>query len=252
MSTDALASRSDMPETAHPAITPAQRTAAKVVGFLYVFQMATAIFGQSYVRDRLIVAGDATRTAQNIIADEGLFRLSIAGDLVTYTSVIVLIWAFYVLVRPVNKNLALLAVFFRLVENAVLCVATVGSLVVLRLLSGADYLKTFDAGQLHALARLAISTQGLAMNVGFILLGLGSTVFAYLLLKSRYVPKAIAVWGVFSSVVMAVVTLVIVVFPGLGDAVGIAYMAPIGIYEVGLGLWLLVKGLPVPVTDSHR
>jgi Domain of unknown function (DUF4386) len=246
MSTDVLTNRLDRPETPYRVIEPAQRTAAKVVGFLYLFQMATAIFGESFVRGRLIVRGDATQTALNIIGSERLFRLSIAGDLVTYTGVIVLIWAFYVLVRPVNKNLALLAVLFRLAETAVLCVATVNSLVVLRLLSGAPDLKTFEAGQLHSLASLAISAQGLGMMVGFILLGLGSTVFAYLLLKSGYVPKAIAVLGIFSSLVLAVVTWAIMVFPNLGKAVGLAYMGPMGLYEVGLGLWLLVKGIQAP------
>jgi hypothetical protein len=83
------------------------------------------------------------------------------------------------------------------------------------------------------------------MNVGFILLGLGSTVFAYLLLKSRYVPKALAAWGIFSSLLLAVGTLAIMVFPGLG-AVGLAYMMPMGIYEVGPGLWLLIKGIRAP------
>ena len=245
MSTDVLTHRLDRPETTHSTIEPAQHTAAKVIGFLYLFQMATGVFGESYVRGQLIV-GDATKTAQNIIRAERLFRLSIAGDLVTYTTVIVLIWALYVLLRPVNRNLVLLAVFFRLAENAVLCVASVNSLVALKLLSGADYLKTFEVSQLHSLARLALSAQGLEMNVGFILLGLGSTVFAYLLLKSRYVPKALAAWGIFSSLVLAIVTLAIIVFPSLGNVMGLAYMAPMGIYEVGLGLWLLIKGIQAP------
>jgi len=241
-----MTNRLDRPETTHRTIEPAQRTAAKVIGFLYLFQMATAIFGES-VRGRLIVRGDATQTALNIIGSERLFRLSIAGDLVTYTGVLVLVWAFYVLVRSVNRNLALLAVLFRVAETAVLCVATVNSLVVLRLLSGGADLKTFETAQLHSLAILAISAQGLGMMVGFILLGLGSTVFAYLLLKSGYVPKAIAVWGIFSSLVLAIVTWAIMVFPNLGRVIGMAYMGPMGIYEVGLGLWLLVKGIRAPI-----
>jgi hypothetical protein len=226
-------------------ITPVQHTAAKVAGLLYLIQMATGVFGEVYARGQLIVRGDATKTAENIIANERLFRLSIAGDLVTYFVVIVLVWALYVLLRPVNKNLVLLGVFFRLVEIAVLCVATVNSLVVLKLLSGVDYLKNFDVSQLHSLVMLAYSAQGLAMSVGFILVGLGSTVFAYLLLKSRYVPKALAAWGIFSSLLLAVVTLAIMVFPGLG-ALGLSYMMPMGIYEVGLGLWLLINGIQAP------
>ncbi len=230
-------------------VTPEQRTAAKIVGLLYLVQMATGVFGEVVARGRLVVPGDASRTAQNIIAGERLFRLSIAGDLVTYVGVIVLIWAFYVLVRPVNRNLALLAVMFRLAENAVLCVATVNSLVVLKLLSGADYLKTFETGQRNALVMLAYNTQGFAMRVGFILLGLGSTVFAYLLLRSRYVPKVLAAWGIFASLLLAASTLVFIVFPSSG-VLGMACMAPMGLYEVGLGLWLLIKGISQPREET--
>jgi len=222
-----------------------------VAGLLYLVQMATGVFGEAYVRGPLIVRGDATRTAQNILGAERLFRLSIAGDLVTYVAVLVLIWALYVVVRPVDKNVALLAVLFRLAENAVLCVATVNSLVALRLLSGADDFKAFDVSQLHALARLALAAQGLAMRVGFVLLGLGSAVFGYLLLKSRYVPRALAAWGIFASLALAIVTLVIVVFPRAGDVMGLAYMAPMGLYEVGLGLWLLVKGIPAAPSGTR-
>jgi hypothetical protein len=231
-------------------VTPEQRTAAKIVGLLYLIQMATGVFGQICVRDRLIVHGDVSKTAENIIAHERLFRLSIAGDLITYIGVIVLIWAFYVLVRPVNRNLALLALLLRLAENAVLCVATVNSLIMLKLLSGADYLKTFETGQLHSLVMLAYGTQGLAMNVGFILLGLGSTVFACLLLKSGYVPKLLAGWGIFASLVLAIGTLATVVFPELGP-IAMAYMVPMGLYEVGLGLWLVIKGIRPPATGAN-
>jgi hypothetical protein len=229
-------------------IEPAQHTAAKVAGVLYLVQMAVAIFGESFVRGRLIVAGDATQTAQNIVAHERLFRLSIAGDLFVYISVIVLIWALYVVLRPVNRNLAVLAVILRLAENAVLCVGTVNAAVALRLLNRPDYLKTFEVGQLHSLARLALSTQGLTMNVGFILLGLGSTVFAYLFLKSGYIPRALAAWGIFASLILAILTWIIIVLPGLGTTLGLTYMVPMFIYEVGLGLWLVAKGIREPIS----
>jgi hypothetical protein len=222
--------------------TPAQHTAAKIIGIIYPIQMATGIFGEVFARGQLIVQGDAARTAENIMASEQLFRLSIAGDLITYILVMVLTWAFYVLLRPVNRHLALLGAFFRLSELAVLCIATVNSLVALKLLSGAAYLKAFDVNQLHSLVMLAYNTQGQAMTVGFILLGLGSAIFAYLLLRSRYVPKAFAVLGVFSSLLLALGSLAIIVFPGLG-VIGMSYMMPMGLYEVSLGFWLLIKGI---------
>jgi hypothetical protein len=236
------------PAMTHSKIEPAQYIAAKVAGILYLVQMAVAIFGESFVRGRLIVAGDPALTAQNITAHERLFRVSIAGDLLVYISVIVLIWALYVVLRPVNRNLAVLAIILRLAENAVLCAGTVNAAVALRLLSRPDYLKTFERSQLDSLARLALSAQGLTMNVGFILLGLGSTVFAYLFLKSRYIPRALAAWGIFASLVLGILTWIIIVFPGLGTALGLTYMIPMFIYEVGLGFWLVVKGIREPTS----
>jgi uncharacterized protein DUF4386 len=218
-----------------------QARAARLAGAMYLIIMVTAIFGESFVRSSLIVRGDATQTAQNIIGSERLFRIGIAADLATFTGVVVLIWALYVLLRPVGRNLALLAVFLRLAEVAIHYVATLFGLVALVFLSGADYLNTFDASQLYTLARVAISAQGAGLNLGFALLGLGSTAFAYLLLRSGYVPKALAAWGMFSSLLLTTSAVSFIVFPAMGRF-GIAAMAPMGIYEVTLGFWLLLKG----------
>jgi hypothetical protein len=75
-----------------------------------------------------------------------------------------------------------------------------------------------------------------------VFLGLGSTVFSYLWLKSRYVPRVIAGWGIFASLVLAFGTIAVMLFPRL-SAMGMAHMAPMFFYEVGLGLWLVVKGI---------
>src|SRR4051812_42524040 len=90
------------------AIEPGQQTAAKVVGFLYLLAMALSIFGES-TRGRFIMPHDAIKTAVNIAGSEALFRLSIVGDLLVYVCDIVLFWALYVILRRVNRDLALLA-----------------------------------------------------------------------------------------------------------------------------------------------
>jgi len=219
-----------------------QRTAARVAGFMYLFTMATAVFAAFYVESRIIVYNDAAQTASNIIASERLFRIGIASELITWAGVVVLILALYVLLKPVNQHLALLAVFWRIVETSIFCVISLISLVVLLLLSGADYLKAFETNQLQALARLAISAHGAGYNVGLIFVGLGSTVFSYLLFKSRYVPRALAAWGVFSSLVLLTGALAIIVFPSWRATLTPGYFAPITIYEVTVGFWLLLKG----------
>ena len=246
MSTDVLTNQFDQPETTIRTIEPAQRTAAKVVGSLYLLAMVLSIFGESFVRSRLIIPHDAVQTAANIAASEGLFRLSIVGDLVVYVCDIVLFWGLYVILKRINKNVTLLAVFLRLVETAILAVTTLTAFIALQLLSGADYLRAVDPGQLQALARVFLSVYGLGLSIGFVFLGLGSAVFSYVWLQSRYIPRALAAWGIFASLLLTIATLATMVFPILWDRVGMAYMMPMGLYEVGLGLWLLIKGLQVP------
>ena len=229
-----------------PAPEPAQRTAARVAGFLYVLTNLTAIFAFS-TRGQLTVRGNAAQTAANLAGSERLFRIGTVTELITVAGVLMLVVALYVVVRPVNRDLALLAAVWRLAENCVLAVATLNASMAVALLSGADYLRPVDTRELQALAYTFLRVHGTGFYVGFVFLGLGSTVFSYLLFKSGYIPKALAVLGIFGSLVMAVVTLAILVFPGLSAVLGLAYMAPMGIFEFTLGFWLMIRGLRTPV-----
>jgi len=230
-------------------LEPAQHTAAKVAGSLYLFLMVTGMYAEFHARGSLIVPDDAARTAMNIAASELLFRTGAVGNLITFAGGIALVWALYVVLRPVNGNLALLAAFWRLAECAILAVITLNDFVVLRLLSGADYLRTMEAAQLQALARLFVGVQGDGYRIGIVIFGLGSTVFAYLWFKSRYIPRPLAAWGIFASLVVVIVTLAIMVLPSLGPVVIPAYYGPIFIFEVALGFWLLVKGIQAPTAS---
>ena len=229
-------------------IEPAQHTAAKVAGFLYLFLMVTGVFAEFYARGPLIVPGDAVQTAKNIVASERLFRIGTVSGLITFAGDVILVLALYVVLRPINRNLALLAAFWRLGECSILAVITLNDFAALRLLSGADYLRAFDTQQLQALARFFVGVQAAGYQIGFVFFGLGSTVFSYLWFKSRYIPRGLAAWGIFSSLVVAIVTLAIMVFPRLA-ALGLTYMMPMFFYEVGLGLWLLVKGIQAPMVE---
>ena len=224
-------------------IIASQSKAAKVAGFMYLIGMAVSIFVELYLRGSLIVRGNALETADKIMAHETQFRVAIVLDLLTYVSVVLLVWALYILLKPVNKNLALLATFLRLAEVSFFCVILLGNFVVLHVLSNENYLRTFETGQLQALSRLVLLTRGDAYTIGFSLLGMGSTVFSYLLLKSNYVPKLLAGWGIFSSLLL-VLGFITVIFPELRKVV-LPSQVPMFIYEVGLGFWFLVKGVKV-------
>ena len=74
--------------------------------------------------------------------------------------------------------------------------------------------------------------------------------FSYVWLQSRYIPRALAWLGIFGSLILTVFSLATMVFPRVWEVMGMAYMMPMGFYEVGLGLWLLIKGIQAPPPET--
>jgi Domain of unknown function (DUF4386) len=229
-----------------PPISPTQHSAARLVGILYLLQMAAGVFG-FWAKGQVIAPG-AAETAANLAASGRLFRLGLAADLLTALIVIGLTVALFMVLEPVRRGVTLFAAFLRVAENAIGGMTVLNAFVALRLLGGAGYLEAIDDRQLQAMARLFLGIQGQGLQIAFVFLGLGSAAFSWVWLQSRYIPRAIAIWGIFASLTLSIVTLVILVVPALGQILGLTYMAPMGIYEVGLGVWLLVRGLRV----THR
>jgi hypothetical protein len=123
----------------------------------------------------------------------------------------------------------------------------------LRILSGADYLHAFEASQLQALARLSISAHADAYNVGLVFAGLRSAAFCYLWFKSGFIPKALAASGVVASFLMGACAFSFIIFPELANIVPVEiYGAPIFFFELTMGVWLLVKGLPLTGAAPDR
>jgi hypothetical protein len=230
---------------------PSQSKAARMAGILYLVAMATGLFAEFYVHfpSTLIISGDVAKTASNIMANEQLYRIGIANNLITFAIDVVLIWTLYVLLKPVNRNLALLAVFFRLVETTIACVAIIISYVAMQFVSDADHSKAFDTNQIQSLSVLHV-TYALSFVVVAIFLGLGSTIFNYLLFKSRYIPKALAAWGIFASLLLLMSQFAIIIFPAIEKIIIPACYGPIAIDEIALGFWLLIKGANIPEMKS--
>jgi hypothetical protein len=225
-------------------IDESQRKAATVVGFSYLFALPPAVFAEFYVLGRLLVYNNAVDTARNIMAHERLFRLGTASNLTVFAIDIVLITALYVVLKSVNRNLALLAAFWGLIETAIFVVTLLNDLEVLRLLSGDDYLRVLEPDRLQALARLSMSAHGAGYGVGLVFAGLRSTLFCYLWFKSRYIPRALAAWGMLASLLMGASAFSFIIFPELAKVVGVGiYGAPIFFFELTMGFWLLLRGL---------
>lgn len=223
-------------------IDESQRKAARVVGFTFLFAMAIVVLANYGINFRLIVPGNAVDTARNIMAHETLFRINIACNLIYVVNVVVLLAALYVILKPVNRNLALVAAFCRLVYALMWGVTAFNMLGALRLLGDAAYLPVFEADQLQTLARLHIAID--AYYVGLPFWGLASTVCSYLWFKSRYIPRALAAFGVISSAWCVICAFAFIVFPHFETTVNAYWFdMPMVIFELALGFWLLLKGL---------
>jgi len=219
---------------------------ARVGGVLYLIIIVAGLFGEAFVRGKLVVSGDATATAHNIMDSQLLWRLGIAGDLVMHMCDVALTMIFYVLLRPVNRNLALLAAFFNLVQSAILGANKLTLLVALFFLGSADYLKAFEPRQLHALAYLAIKTHGYGFGVGLLFFGCMCLVLGYLIRRSGYFPKILGVLMQIAGLCYLVNSFALLLSPTLANMLFPAILVPAFIGELSVCLWLLVKGVDVP------
>jgi len=238
-------------------IDGSQRKAAWIAGLACPISFVTVVAVNFGIFERLIVSGNPAETARNILAHETLFRIGIAGDLVYCVGVVVLLTALYVILKPVDQNLALLAAFGRLVHGFTWLLVTLNLFTALRLLSGADYSRAFGPDQLPVVARLYLSGFD-AYYVGLLFWGLGATVGSYLWFKSGYVPRALAAFGVISSAWCAACTFVLYIFPDFPKLVNLWWFdSPMAVFELALSFWLLFKGLrpsgiPEPDKASDR
>ena len=225
-------------------IDDSQRKAAKVAGFSGLFAVATVVFANYGLLNPLIVPGNAAETARNLVAHETQVRV-VATCFLTYSaSVIVLLAALYVILRPVNRTLALVGALFRLAFAILWLLATLNLLGALRLLGSAPYLQVFEADRLQALARLSVAANFDDYYAGLPFFGLAATVCAYLWLKSNYIPKGLAVFGVISSAWCVICAFVFLIFPHFNKVVNDYWFdSPMAIFEMVLSFWLLFKGI---------
>ena len=215
---------------------------ARFAGLLYLVIIIAGALGEIFIRGTLIVSGDAVATANNIVAHESLWRLGIAGDLLMHICDVFVMLSIYVLLRVVNRNLALMVLLFNVVQTAVLVANKLTLLVPLFLLGDAGYLKVFDPAQLQALSYVAIKMHGYGFGVGLIFFGFVCLIEGYLIMKSRFLPWVLGAMMQVAGVCYLVNSFALILAPMFSS---ILIMLPCLVAELSLALWLLVKGVNV-------
>jgi Domain of unknown function (DUF4386) len=218
---------------------------ARLAGFLYLIIIIIGVLNGLFVDSKLIVSGNDSLTVNNILANDFLFRIGILSVLVMYAGVVILSWALYILLKKVNKNLALLAMIFRSGEAILGAATMIISFIILLLLNGSAYTEEFGIGKLEALVGVFLNVRTAGLDIVLLFVGLGGTIFCYLFFISMYVPRVLAIWGIFTYLSMIVLSAISILFPNHPEMLEIVFYSLGGLFEIIFGFWLLIKGVKI-------
>jgi hypothetical protein len=223
--------------------------AARVAGAVYLSMALTAPFSLIYIPTKLIVRGNATTTANNILSHETLFRLGIVADLFSAVIFICLGIALYRLLSSVNKTWARLMVALVLVSAAVGFVNVLHNVAALILLRGGDFLGVFEKPQRDALAMLFLRLHGQGIFMNEIFWGIWLFPFGLLVMKSGFLPRILGVWLILNCFAYLALSLTALLFPPYYDA-AFRFSTPVLFGELAITLWLLIKGAKLPIAEA--
>jgi len=215
---------------------------ARMAGFLYLAHFVTFFFADNGVHSTSVGSVDVAATAHNIMASEWLFRIGFVNYLLTAVFFLLSAWALYVLLKPVNKDLALLFVLLNLGGVAIKCTSLLCEFAALLLLSGADYLKVFQADQLQALAILFLNLYKNGFMIAQIFFGAWLLPLGYLVFKSGFLPRILGILLIIDCFAILIWFFQFFLFPGY-KVISTLCLAESFIAEASLCLWLLIKGV---------
>ncbi len=220
---------------------------AKLAGLLYLLIAISGGFSIGYMPSVIMVPGDAATTAQNIIENQGLFRLGIAGDIVVFLMEIILTVMLYRMFKPVNPTLSLIAGFSRLAMGIVMAINLFNYLIPMRLLGGSDYLNALEPNQLQSLALLFFDAHQDGIYIWGLFFALHLVILGYLIFKSDFFPKLIGLFMMIGSFGYGGESIAAFIYPG-HEAISMLINVLLGIAVVGelsFTFWLLIKGIKI-------
>ena len=218
---------------------------ARIAGLLYLLLIIPGPFSLIYIPSVLIVRGNATATANNVLASETLFRLGMASDVAGAFFFILLVMALYRLLAGVNKAHASLMVALVLVSAAVSLVNVVSNVAALTLFRGGEFLTVLDKPQRDAFAMLFLRVHGQGNIINQTFWGLWLIPFGILVFRSGFLPRFLGVWLIVNGFAYVALSFTGLLLP---DHYSVAFrMAqPLLFGELAIILWLLIKGAKAP------
>jgi len=227
-----------------------QRTFAHIAGLMYLWLIVTDMAGALTI-SRIIGSGSIAETARRVVASEHLYRVALCSELIECLSVVLLAFALYVTLRPVNKLLAQIALYWKLGESFISGVMMIFGFMTLHLYTSPQSSGALGTGQTQALVDLTGHATSDAYNIAAIFFSIGSMIFFYLFFKSRYIPRILSAFGVFASICVTIACFASLIVPEHAATLQYGW-APIGIAELITGFWLMIFAVRMHVDRDQQ
>jgi hypothetical protein len=224
-------------------MTISNKQLARLAGLCYLLVIGTGLFSEVFVRQALRVPGDALLTAQNILANESLYRWGFTADLINFTIGLPSLLIIYILFKQVNKYLTALAIMFAVVQTAIIATNLLNQLTPLLILGNETYLNAFLPEQKAALVLVSLNTQAQGYAIGLVFFGVYCLIIGYLIATSHLVPKILGALYAIAGACYLVNSFTMFLSKDFDNPLFVYLAIPIFIGELSLCLWLLIKGV---------
>src|SRR5262245_37988926 len=222
-------------------VEPSQRFYARVAGYTYLINyllFVPGMFGPAWIRG----AGTFAEGEQRMLAHQRLVRIELTSLAISWVTIVVLAYALYRTLAPVNRRVAQIALLMELGEAFVGAAGVMLSFATLRLYTAVGARGSFPDEQREAMIAVLRAATGSGFMIVLLFFSIGSLLFFYLFYRSAYIPRALAGLGVVGSAVSFLAGIIGLVFPESGGALQVGW-GPIGIAEIGTAFWLIVAGI---------
>ncbi len=216
---------------------------ARLAGLFYLIIIASGLFAEVFVRESLMVPGDALATAHKIQSSEFLYRLGFVADLCNFIFGLPLVLIIYILFKQVNKYLAILAIFFVIIQTAILAVNLLNQLAPLLFLGSEHYMASFQPDQLATLSIFSLNLQQLGYGIGLVFFGFYCLIIGYLIFKSDFLPRILGILYAIAGLCYLINSFTLFLSPHFENLIFPYILMPAFIGELSVCLWLLIKGI---------
>lgn len=219
---------------------------ARLAGFSYILFTVAGLVKNFLLNTNL--SNTSAIEITSVFENEMHFRLGVLAETIMFLGVVMASVSFYVVLKSVSKQLAQTALCLRLIEIIIGGIAVVISMAMLALSNKTYLLEMFDVEQIRTIVTIASSFRTPAYEYSWISMGFAGVITFYLFFKTRYIPRAWSVWGIFTYVSLILYPLAKLLIPDLPHEI-MFVLFPGALFELGVGIWLLTVGIKLP-TDS--